>query len=62
MTCEFNVYVSMSSVKLDDLLVGYFGIILKKKKISLINFSQVTRLFASLSNKCSRQKVRILIG
>jgi hypothetical protein len=29
MTCEFNVYVSMFWVKLDDLLVGYFGIIEK---------------------------------
>jgi hypothetical protein len=30
MTCEFNAYVSMFWVKLDDLLVGYFGIIEKK--------------------------------
>jgi hypothetical protein len=27
MTCGFDVYVSMFWVKLDDLLVGYFGII-----------------------------------
>jgi hypothetical protein len=34
MKCEFNVYVSIFWVKLDDLLVGYFDIILflKKKK------------------------------
>jgi hypothetical protein len=41
MTCGFDMYVSMFWVKLDDLLVGYFGIIKKKIKIidnSLINF------------------------
>ena len=27
MTCGFDMYVSMFWVKLDDLLVGYFGII-----------------------------------
>jgi hypothetical protein len=32
MTCEFNVYVSMFWVKLNDLLVGYFGIIEKNNK------------------------------
>jgi hypothetical protein len=39
MTCGFNVYVFMFWVKLDDLLVGYFGIIEKKKekKIMIID-------------------------
>ena len=45
MTCGFDVYVSMFWVKLDDLLVGYFGIIEKniyikkniKKKMMIID-------------------------
>jgi hypothetical protein len=36
MTCEYDAYVSMSWVKLDDLLDGHFGIlhmIEKRKKV-----------------------------
>jgi hypothetical protein len=33
------VYVSMFWVKLNDLLDGYFGILKKKKKKSLVKFA-----------------------
>jgi hypothetical protein len=36
MTCGFDVYVSMFWVKLDDLLVGYLGILLIKIKIKMM--------------------------
>ena len=45
MTCGFDVYVSMFWIKLDNLLVGYLGILKKEKekekekKRSLIRFS-----------------------
>ena len=41
MTCEFIVYVSMFWVKLDDLLVGYFGII----KIYIYIYIIIDKLF-----------------
>jgi hypothetical protein len=59
MTYEFDVYVFMFGVTLNELLVEHIGIKKKKKKkYPLINFSLSNWASCLKSSECSRQKVR----